>query len=246
MRCKNCGTYNDDNRYICETCGSPLYDEEDIQTPRTDESHTQTFNVIKDSEQQDDNNISNASHSSDPELPNHNGDEKTPAEKKSIIVIAILAVVLVAIIVSVAVVAHSKSKENDKTTTQITTTQSTTESTTRWTTQNTTERTTTTTTSPATSATTTTAAVTWYINTSSSGGGSVTGTGEYKNGEKVTITATADSGYVFDGWYSDGIKVSDSENYTFTANENASFSAVFNPVPTEDNSIETGDVGLEE
>lgn len=31
MRCKNCGTYNDDNRYICETCGSPLYDEDEIQ-----------------------------------------------------------------------------------------------------------------------------------------------------------------------------------------------------------------------
>ena len=29
MRCKNCGSENDDNLYICQNCGSPLYDESD-------------------------------------------------------------------------------------------------------------------------------------------------------------------------------------------------------------------------
>lgn len=35
MRCKNCGADNDDNRYICEVCGSPLYDEDDLTMPPT-------------------------------------------------------------------------------------------------------------------------------------------------------------------------------------------------------------------
>ena len=30
MRCKNCGAENDDSRYICEVCGSPLYDENEL------------------------------------------------------------------------------------------------------------------------------------------------------------------------------------------------------------------------
>ena len=29
MRCKNCGSENEDNLYICQNCGSPLYDEDD-------------------------------------------------------------------------------------------------------------------------------------------------------------------------------------------------------------------------
>ncbi len=29
MRCRNCGSENDDNLYICSNCGSPLYDEQE-------------------------------------------------------------------------------------------------------------------------------------------------------------------------------------------------------------------------
>lgn len=29
MRCRNCGSENEDGRYICQNCGSPLYDESD-------------------------------------------------------------------------------------------------------------------------------------------------------------------------------------------------------------------------
>lgn len=243
MRCKNCGTENDDNRYICEICGSPLYDEEDIQTPLKEETHTQTFSAVSSpmpKSETDDNAYLQ------PPLKNNNNKgngEKTPAEKKSIIVIAILAVVLIAIIASIIVVAQSRSKDSGETTSEISTTQSTTERTTEWTTQPTTEKTTAFTTA-ATTTTTTTTAITWYINAGSSGGGTVSGEGEYKNGDKVTLTAVADSGYVFDGWYSSGVKVSSSVKYTFTANENASFSAVFNPVETQDNSIEEGEINF--
>jgi hypothetical protein len=54
-----------------------------------------------------------------------------------------------------------------------------------------------------------------------------------KNGKKVTLVARADDGYKFDGWYSNGVKVSSKEEYTFTANQNASFSAQFSPVETQ-------------
>lgn len=230
MRCKNCGTYNDDNRYICETCGSPLYDEEDITTEPKADDRTQTFNAVTNPVTPEPVGQNEPPHNNRPENP------KDSAEKKSAIVIAILVVVLVAIIVSVVVVAVNKSKSKDETTTEITTSQSTTASTTKQTTQPTTEKTTTTTTT--TTAPTTTAQI-WYINVSSSGGGTVNGTGEYKNGDRVTITAAANDGYEFDGWYSNGVKVSDKAKYSFTANENVSFSAVFNPVaePT-DESIE--------
>lgn len=240
MRCKNCGTYNDDNRYICEICGSPLYDEEDIETPQQAGDGTRTFSAVNEPEPQPAGTSDNGSGKPVPS----GASEKTPAEKKSIIVIAILAVVLVAVIVSVIVVAVNKS-DGEETTTQPETTQQTTEPTTRWTTQATTEATTTTAATTTTQATTTTV-ITWYINTSSSGGGTVSGDGEYKNGDRVTITAVPDSGYVFDGWYSSGVKVSSSEKYSFTANENASFSAVFNPVETTAGDTENGDINFGE
>lgn len=246
MRCKNCGTYNDDNRYICETCGSPLYDEEDIQTPE-EESRTQTFNAVTEPVRPTD--TSPSPSAPQPDRPDKDGkNEKTPAEKKSIIVIAILAVVLVAIIVSVIVVAVNSSRNEDETTTDTTTTQQTTESTTRWTTQRATERrtTTTTTTTTALQTTTTTTQRIYYINANSSGGGTVSGGGEYQNGDRVTLTAAADNGYVFDGWYSDGIKVSSSESYSFIANENASFSAVFSKVETTADDSGEGDVNFGE
>lgn len=242
MRCKNCGTYNDDNRYICETCGSPLYDEEDIEVNSDENEPAAQFTAVPPSPQQ---NINPAPQN----LPyQQENDEKNPAEKKSIIVIAILAVVLVAVIASVAVIAHSKSKNNDTTTTtepstsQTTSQRSTTSRAERTTEPETTEEPTTTTTTTTTTTATTQAQV-WYINVFTGGGGTVKGNGDYKNGEKVTISAKADSGYTFDGWYSDGIKISSSAKYTFTANGNMSISAVFTKDETVDNGIENGDAG---
>lgn len=220
MRCKNCGTNNDDNRYICEICGSPLYDDNEINdTP--DNDLTKTFKAA------DDEYTAAAPQNNKNNTPNDNKE----SQKKSIIVIAILVVVLVAIITSVIVVAKGKADNNTPSTSQLTTV-STTEKTTKPKEDKTTESTTESTTETTTELTTTAPAV-WFINVSCGGGGTVTGSGEYKNGEKVTIAATADNGYIFDGWYSNGIMVSSSSKYTFTANENISFSAVFTPVTTQ-------------
>ena len=46
MRCKNCRFENDDDRFICENCGSPLYDEDEKITPAQPnaENYTNTPN----------------------------------------------------------------------------------------------------------------------------------------------------------------------------------------------------------
>lgn len=40
MRCKNCGFDNEEGRYICENCGSPLYDEDNEINPENDNGNT--------------------------------------------------------------------------------------------------------------------------------------------------------------------------------------------------------------
>lgn len=234
MRCKNCGTENDDNRYICENCGSPLYDDNNMDIDN-DRERTQTFKAVNRAEGYqreteaeefsrtgyDDSNYSDRQ-------PNNSSNDKS-SDKKGIIVIAVLIVVLIAIIASIIAIASGrknsdnnlKSSESELTKiSSVSSTEGTTEKeiTTEEETEKTTEK--------------TTAEALWIINTSSSGGGEAEGDGKYKNGDKVTLIARADDGYVFDGWYSNGIKVSNKTKYTFTANENASFSAVFNPVET--------------
>ncbi|HOP69790.1 MAG TPA: hypothetical protein PLY18_08500, partial [Bacillota bacterium] len=47
-------------------------------------------------------------------------------------------------------------------------------------------------------------------------GGSTSGDGIYKQGTIVTVKATANSGYVFTGWFENEVKVSDSAEYQFT------------------------------
>ena len=211
MRCKNCGTENDDNRYICENCGSPLYDEESINND-IDNSQTQAFKPLNPDDELDMNNTPN----------NDKLDNEKKADKKSIIAIAILAVILVAVIVSIIVVAQGKKKAEASTTNSTTITTSTTENTTRE--ETTTEKTTTTTT---TTTTQTTTVKSYSIKLVSKGGGTVNGSGTYEDGDNVTIVATPDEGYVFDGWYSNGAKISSAESYSFTATKNISISAVF-------------------
>lgn len=242
MRCKNCGADNDDNRYICEVCGSPLYDESDFDNANgIDDDRTQTFKAVNEPNNQVQNRNDNYNdydkenqHNNQYNNQKNNESENKHkgAEKKSIIIIAVLAVILIAIIASVAAIAHNKNKDNttssnltkistqsDSTSDKYSTTEKkTTESTTESTTEKTTKQTT---------------ASLWIINTSSSGGGEAEGDGKYENGKKVTLVARADDGYKFDGWYSNGVKVSSKEEYTFTANQNASFSAQFSPVETQ-------------
>ena len=58
-------------------------------------------------------------------------------------------------------------------------------------------------------------------------GGSVTGAGIYNHFETCTLTATANEGYTFVNWTKDGEVVSDTESYSFTVTEAASFVAHF-------------------
>lgn len=229
MRCKNCGTENDDNRYICENCGSPLYDENEI-AQSNDNGATMTFGAIKDKEDE-------------PARKNGIGKEpqKKPSDNKNIIVIAILAVVLIAIIASVIIISQGKSKDRETTASTESTTASTTVQEpgqyTDYTTERTTEKTTkeTTTKKETTTTTTTAPPVTYSVKLISQGGGTVDGSGTYTEGENVTIVATPDESYEFDGWYSGGKKLSSSTTYSFTASKNVSISAVFNEITTADN-----------
>ena len=241
MRCKNCGSENDDNRYICQNCGSPLYDEQDFDDT-TEESVAENDNMPD---------FGIPFETNDGLNTNTGNAQNNNAEKKSIIVIAILAVILKAIIVSIIVVAQTKSKnENDTTeSTSISTTESTSKKsngyTERTTTTTTTERTTTTTTTRPT--TTTTEAVSYKIKLISEGGGTVSGSGSYGDGDNVTITANADSGYEFDGWYTNGTKISSAPSYSFTATKDMTISAKFNAITTQEvteGEDETVDGGL--
>lgn len=61
-------------------------------------------------------------------------------------------------------------------------------------------------------------------------GGTVTGgsgTGYYQYGQSVTITATANTGYDFLGWYLNGSLVTTQSSYTFTVTETATYIARF-------------------
>lgn len=244
MRCKNCGTENDDNRYICENCGSPLYDENDIETPNN--TATQTFGAIQSI---DDEYRPAAQTNNDTESQN---DKNKLEEKKSIIVIAILAVVLIAIIISVVLIARGNSKNNDTTSSTQSTISTTSEkndyyinnTTEDQTTEPTTERTTTEKTTTTTKKETTTELKTYSIKLISQGGGTVEGSGSYEEGDNVTIVANPDSNYEFDGWYSNGKKISSSMVYSFTATKDISISAVFVEVTTAED-IEDLDGGLD-
>ena len=67
------------------------------------------------------------------------------------------------------------------------------------------------------------------VNSPYSDKGSVSGGGEYKQGDTVTITATPKTGYAFNYWTNQyGSKISDAgATYTFTATESGTFNAWF-------------------
>ena len=58
-------------------------------------------------------------------------------------------------------------------------------------------------------------------------GGTVSGSGGYNYGDNCTLTATANTGYVFQRWTKNGTSVSTSPNYSFTVTESATFVAHF-------------------
>ena len=67
--------------------------------------------------------------------------------------------------------------------------------------------------------------------------GTVTGGGDYAEGASVTLTATANEGYKFTGWYEGDDKKSESKSYTFTVSEACTFEARFNMLVTVANAV---------
>lgn len=86
MRCKNCGADNDDNRYICEVCGSPLYDEDDFDNAANDDNDkTQTFKAVNGENYQPQNNNNNNNNDYNDnqygKQQNNNGSSKIPKKE---------------------------------------------------------------------------------------------------------------------------------------------------------------------
>ena len=71
------------------------------------------------------------------------------------------------------------------------------------------------------------------VNINLEGAGTVNGEGEYLNGSNVTLTATANEGYVFNNWTLNGEIVSTEPSYTFTVTESVNFTANFDVVQSQ-------------
>lgn len=63
-----------------------------------------------------------------------------------------------------------------------------------------------------------------------SGGGTVTGAGQYQEGTTVTLVATPKNGYNFTGWKEGSQTVSTNTTYTFTVTGNRDLTVVFEEV----------------
>lgn len=62
------------------------------------------------------------------------------------------------------------------------------------------------------------------------GNGSVTGGGTYNHGTNATLTATPSTGYSFNGWYEDNVRVLSSSSYTFSVNKPRTIIARFEEI----------------
>lgn len=80
---------------------------------------------------------------------------------------------------------------------------------------------------------------TYTVYVSAEKGGKVSGGKDVSAGQSVTVTATPDKGYVFEGWYRpNGEKVSEKAEYTFKVNGNTALIAKFEKAgETEDKNI---------
>ncbi len=72
---------------------------------------------------------------------------------------------------------------------------------------------------------------TYSITAQAESNGSVTGTAQYEYGARATVSATPDNLYVFDGWYSNGQKVSTDKTYTFIVTQDITLVAKFSKQP---------------
>lgn len=199
MRCKNCGAENDDSRYICEVCGSPLYDENELSA-------------------QADQQPAGATPGDAPApAPRPNPEEEKKLQQKnkqSMIIIIVLCVVLIAVVVGIIIAVASGHHDKETTTVPDTSVSVPVSDDEDYTNNNyATEKPAETTTKKQT---TTTQDSSVRVNVRTQGGGSVTGSGKYEEGDNVTLTATPRDGYDFDGWYMNGELQSTDSTYSFT------------------------------
>ncbi|MEQ2009067.1 MAG: immunoglobulin domain-containing protein [Limisphaerales bacterium] len=75
------------------------------------------------------------------------------------------------------------------------------------------------------------------LSASPSDGGTVSGGGTFAGGSSQTVTATANSGYVFANWLEGGVSVSSSASYTFALNGNRTLVANFTALPPVNDSF---------
>ena len=238
MRCKNCGSENEDNLYICQNCGSPLYDEDEPINDSNNENNnieyemgkTRVVPVVSASD------VSSASQPSSPkpEKPPVDDEEEEKKKKQQMAIIIALAVVLVVIIAVLAAVLVKNSAAKKETTTASTSaSESVSQSTAAFTTRQTTERTTESEKEP--SSETTAAPQTYTIEVMCpDGGGSVRGGGgKIEVNKEITVMASPDGGFQFDGWYENGKRVSTQQNYTFTVTRDRTLVAKYSEISTE-------------
>lgn len=65
------------------------------------------------------------------------------------------------------------------------------------------------------------------VTASPAAGGTVTGGGTYNTGTTVTLNASANSGYAFDGWYENNTRISSSNNFSFIITSNRTIEGRF-------------------
>ena len=213
MRCKNCGLENDDNLYICQNCGSPLYDEAEENA----EDSTVEFKKIGGNENISEDNNANQNNQDNKNENNSDDDKK---KKQLTITIIALSVVLIAVIAGVIGAVIASNKNND----DIQTTESTSVSAISTTKEETTVKTTQ---PPSTQA----PIIQYMVTVRSNEGGSVDGGGQFEKGKQIKITAKPNNGYNFIGWYTaTGKQVSQSLSYTFALTEDVVYEAKFEKI----------------
>ena len=228
MRCKNCGFDNQEGRYICENCGSPLFDGTNEIVPEEDDDAP-----VRIDDEEDD----------EPAPAADEDDVKN--NKKNIIIIIVLAVILVAMLVGIIVAAVTGKEKETQTEPPVSVSEELTEDEE----ERETERRTTTTTTKApettitTTTTTTTTAARFTISVDIDGNGTVSGDGTFEAGTRATLVATADEGYQFVGWFDNdtGTQAASGTRYTITVDSNRNLTARFSALPQQDEEAPTGE-----
>ncbi|MBE6720449.1 MAG: hypothetical protein E7571_07335 [Ruminococcaceae bacterium] len=220
MRCKNCGCENDDNLYICQNCGSPLYDDGEPIVD-SDNAGTQVFGAVE--SDMADGTADGTQMSAEEELRRMKEKQAEDKKKQTTAIIIVLVVVLLAVIAGIVfAVVHAKNAKEETTLSTVKVSQ-TTETTTE-------EKTTVTTTEKQTSEVSTsevTTLATYNVSVNVIGNGEVDGENEYSDGDKVTLIANADDGYEFEGWYEGSKKISSDTRYDFTITKDRYLTANF-------------------